>query len=60
VPSLLVDASPTKKEGWNSLMHYRYQLAKSKKSNLAKFCALANKLMFDLAEFEKEMENLSK
>jgi hypothetical protein len=53
LPSLLVEGSTTKKKSWNSLMCYRYRIAKFKKNNPEKFNTLANKLIFDLTELEK-------
>ena len=56
LPSLLVDGSTTKKKGWNILMRYRYRYSRFKKKNPEKFNTLANKLIFDLTEFEEELK----
>jgi hypothetical protein len=56
LPSLLVDDETTKKKGRNSLMRNRYRKAKFKKNNPKKFNTLTSKLLFDLAEFEKELK----
>lgn len=53
LPSLLVDCSTTKKESWNNLMRYRYQFARFKKRHPEKFNSITNRILLDLADLEK-------
>jgi hypothetical protein len=53
LPSLLVDDSTTKKKSWNSLMRYRYRLAQFKKRQPEKFNSIANRIILDLTDLEK-------
>jgi hypothetical protein len=53
LPSLLVDGSTTEKKSWNSLMRYRYRFIQLKKRHPDKFNTLANRVLADLADLEK-------
>ena len=53
LPSLLVDSSTTKKRSWNSLMRYRYRFTQFKKRQPEKFNAITNRILLDLADLEK-------
>ena len=53
LPSLLVDGSTTKKKSWNSLMRYRYRFTMFKKRQPEKFNAITNRILLDLADLEK-------
>jgi hypothetical protein len=53
LPSLLVDSSTTKKKSWNSLMHYRYRFTEFKKRQPEKFNAITNRILLDLTDLEK-------
>jgi hypothetical protein len=53
LPSLLVDGSTTKKKSWNSLMRYRYRFIQFKKRQPEKFASIANRIILDLTDLEK-------
>lgn len=53
LPSLLVESSTTKKKSWNSLMCYRYRVTKFKKRQPEKFASIANRIILDLTDLEK-------
>lgn len=53
LPSLLVDGSTTEKKSWNCLMRYRYRFIRFKKRHPDKFNTLANRVLADLADLEK-------
>ncbi len=53
LPSLLVDESTTEKKSWNSLMRYRYRFAQFKKRQPEKFNSITNRILFDLVDLEK-------
>jgi len=53
LPSLLVDSSTTKKKSWNSLMRYRYRFAQFKKRHPEKFNSVTNRILLDLTDLEK-------
>ena len=53
LPSLLVDGSTTGKKSWNSLMRYRYQFAQFKRRHPEKFNSLTNRILLDLIDLEK-------
>ena len=53
LPSLLVDGSTTKKKSWNSLMRYRYQFTQFKKRQPEKFNSITNRILSDLTDLEK-------
>jgi hypothetical protein len=57
LPSLLVDSKTTEKEGWSSLMRYRYRMAKFKKNNQERYNTLTNRLIVDLVEIEKAVNS---
>ncbi|MGO8806611.1 MAG: hypothetical protein ACLQO7_08440 [Candidatus Bathyarchaeia archaeon] len=53
LPSLLIDGNTTEKKSWNSLMRYRYRLSQFKRRNPEKFNSLTNRVLTDLANLEK-------
>jgi hypothetical protein len=53
LPSLLVDGSTTKKKSWNSLMRYRYRFTMFKKRQPEKFNAITSRILLDLTDLEK-------
>jgi hypothetical protein len=53
LPSLLIDESSTKKKNWNSLMRYRYRFTQLKKRQPEKFDSITNRILFDLVDLEK-------
>jgi hypothetical protein len=53
LPSLLVDGSTTEKKSWNSLMRYRYRFTQFKKHQPEKFASIANRIILDLTDLEK-------
>ena len=53
LPSLLIDDSTTKKKEWNSLMRYRYRFAQFKKRQPKKFNSITNRIIVDLMDLEK-------
>ena len=53
LPSLLVDGSTTEKKSWNSLMRYRYRFAQFKKRQPEKFCSITNRILVDLTDLDK-------
>jgi hypothetical protein len=53
LPSLLVEGSTTGKKSWNSLMRYRYRFIKFKKRQPEKFNFITNRILLDLADLEK-------
>lgn len=53
LPSLLVDGSTTEKGSWNNLMRYRYRLGKLKKKHPEKFNMLTHRVLADLVELDK-------
>jgi len=53
LPSLLVDGSTTGKESWNSLIRYRYRITKFKKLKPEKFNTITNRILLDLINLEK-------
>ena len=53
LPSLLIDSSTTKKKSWNSLMRYRYRFTQFKKRQPEKFNSITNRILLDLADLEK-------
>ncbi len=53
LPSLLVDKSTTERESWNGLMRNRYRLNKFRRRHPEKFNSLTNRVLADLAELEK-------
>ena len=53
LPSLLVDGSTTEKKSWNSLMRYRYRFTQFKKRQPEKFNSITNRILLDLADLEK-------
>jgi hypothetical protein len=53
LPSLLVDGSTTKRKSWNSLMRYRYRFTQFKKRQPEKFASIANRILLDLTDLEK-------
>ncbi len=53
LPILLVECSTTRKKSWNSLMRYRYRFARFKKRHPEKFNSLTNRVLADLADLEK-------
>jgi hypothetical protein len=55
LPSLLVDGSTTEKKSWNSLMRYRYRFAQLRKRQPKKFYLITNRILLDLADLEKTM-----
>jgi hypothetical protein len=57
LPSLLVDGSTTKKKSWNSLMRYRYRFTQFKKKHPEKFNSLTNRILADLVELEKAVND---
>ena len=58
LPSLLVDGSTTEKKSWNSLMRYRYRFQRFKRRNPEKFNSLANRVLADLADIEKAVNDV--
>lgn len=57
LPSLLVNDSTTKKNNWNSLMRYRYRFAQFKKRQPEKFNSITNRILFDLVDLEKAVND---
>lgn len=57
LPSLLVDDNTTKKKSWNNLMRYRYRLTQFKKRQPEKFNSITNRILLDLADSEKAVNN---
>ena len=57
LPSLLVDDSTTKKKNWNSFMRYRYRFIQFKKRQPEKFNSLTNRVLADLMNLEKAVNN---
>ena len=53
LPILLVDGSTTEKKSWNNLMRYRYQLTQFKKRQPEKFNSITNRILLDLADLER-------
>ena len=53
LPSLLVDGSTTKKKSWNNLRRYRYRYTQFKKRQPEKFASIANRILLDLTDLEK-------
>jgi hypothetical protein len=53
LPSLLVDGSTTEKKSWNSLMRYRYRFIQFKKLQPEKFNFVTNRIILDLTDLEK-------
>lgn len=53
LPSLLIDCCTTEKNSWNSLMRYRYRVTQFKKRQPEKFSCLTNRVLADLADLEK-------
>ena len=53
LPILLVDGSTTEKKSWNSLMRCRYRFQRLKRHNPDKFYNLTNRILADLADLEK-------
>lgn len=60
LPSLLIDDSTTKKEDWNSLMRYRYRFTQLKKRQPERFNSLTNRILVDLTELEKAVNEVGK
>ena len=59
LPSLLVDGSTTKKKSWNSLTRYRYRVAQFKKRKPEKFNSITNRIILDLTDLEKAVNELN-
>jgi len=59
LPSLLVDGSTTDKKSWNSLMRYRYRVAQFKKRHPEKFNSISNRILSDLTDLEKAVNDSS-
>ena len=57
LPSWLVDSSATKKKSWNALMRTRYRFERFKKKEPDKYNALRSKLLSDLTELDKAVNN---
>jgi hypothetical protein len=57
LPSLLVDGSTTEKKSWNSLMRYRYRFTKLKKRHPEKFDSITNRILVDLIDLEKAVND---
>jgi hypothetical protein len=57
LPSLLVDDNTTEKKSWNSLMRYRYRFSRFKKRYPEKFNSLINRVLADLADLEKAVND---
>ena len=53
LPSLLVDGNTTEKKSWNSLMCCRYRFTQFKKRQPEKFNSITNRILLDLADLEK-------
>jgi hypothetical protein len=53
LPSLLVEGSTTGKKNWNSLMRYRYRFGQFKKRQPQKFNSITNRILLDLIDLEK-------
>jgi hypothetical protein len=53
LPSLLVEGSTTGKKSWNSLMCYRYRFTQFKKRQPEKFNSITNRILLDLIDLEK-------
>ena len=53
LPSLLVDGSTTEKKSWNSLMCYPYRFTQFKKRQPEKFNSITNRILLDLSDLEK-------
>ena len=53
LPCLLVDGNTTEKKSWNSLMCYRYRFTQFKKRQPEKFNSITNRILLDLADLEK-------
>jgi hypothetical protein len=60
LPSLLIDGSTTEKKSWNSLMRYRYRLTQFKKRQPEKFNALTNRILMNLADLQKAVNDQNK
>jgi hypothetical protein len=58
LPSLLVDGSTTEKKSWNSLMRYRYRFTQFKKRHPEKFDSITNRILLDLVDLEKAVNDL--
>lgn len=59
LPSLLVDGSTTEKKSWNSLMRYRYRFTQFKRQQPKKFDSITNRILLDLAELDKAVNELN-
>ena len=59
LPGLLVDDSTTKKKSWNSLIRYRYRFTQFKKRQPEKFNAITNRILMDLADLERAVNDTS-
>jgi hypothetical protein len=53
LPSLLLDNNTNSPNGWKAFMRYRYRFEQFKRRNPEKFNSLTNRVLADLAEFEK-------
>jgi hypothetical protein len=60
LPSLLIDSSTTEKESWNNLMRYRYRLAQFKRQQPKKFNSITNRILLDLVDLEKAVNESKK
>ena len=57
LPSLLVESSTTGKKSWNSLMRYRYRFTQFKRRQPEKFNSITNRILLDLTDLEKAVNN---
>lgn len=60
LPSLLLDNNTNTPNGWKVFMRYRYHFEQFKRRNPEKFNSLTNRVIADLAEFEKAVNATDK
>jgi len=60
LPSLLLDKNTNTPNGWKEFMRYRYHFEQFKRRNPEKFNSLTNRVLADLAEFEKAVNATDK
>jgi hypothetical protein len=60
LPSLLLDKNTNSLNGWKAIMRYRYHFEQFKRRNPEKFNSLTNRVLADLAEFDKAVNATNK
>jgi hypothetical protein len=60
LPNLLLDGNTSTINGWKAFMRYRYHFEQFKRRNPEEFNSLTNRVLADLAEFEKAANAIDK